>query len=166
MASSHARKLGRSARSETPVAPREDQHEELVELSRMLVGHARSARSRAKRLRVVGPNGETLALPASLVDVLARATAVLTNGEAVAVLPVGRELTTQQAADLLNVSRQYVVRLVNEDRLPCTRTGKHRRLRMEDVLAFKRARDIERSRALAALTSLTEEFSGYDREMK
>jgi excisionase family DNA binding protein len=78
-----------------------------------------------------------------VVDVLERATAVLTNGDAVAILPVARELTTQQAADLLNVSRQYVVRLVNEDRLPCTRTGKHRRLRLEDVLAFKRLRDLE-----------------------
>ena len=132
----------------------------------MLAGHARSARSRAKRLRVVGPNGETLALPASVVEVLERATAVLSNGDAVSILPVGRELTTQQAANLLNVSRQYVVRLVNEDRLPCTRTGKHRRLRMEDVLAFKRARDLERRRALTDLTRLTEEFGGYDREMK
>lgn len=166
MASSHARKLGRRAGAESPVAPQEDQHAELAELSRMLVGHARSARSRAKRLSVVGPNGETLALPASVVDVLERATAVLSNGDAVAILPVGKELTTQQAADLLNVSRQYVVRLVNEDRLPCTRTGKHRRLRLEDVLAFKRVRDLERSRALTDLTRLTEEFGGYDREMK
>jgi len=132
----------------------------------MLAGHARSARSRAKRLRVVGPNGETLALPASVVEVLERATAMLSNGDAVSILPVGRELTTQQAANLLNVSRQYVVRLVNEDRLPCTRTGKHRRLRMEDVLAFKRARDLERRRALTELTRLTEEFGGYDREME
>jgi excisionase family DNA binding protein len=166
MASSHARKLDRRGVAETPVAPQEDQHAELVELSRMLTGHARSAKTRAKRLSVVGPNGETLALPASVVDVLERATAVLTNGDAVAILPVGRALTTQQAADLLNVSRQYVVRLVNEDRLPCTRTGKHRRLRMEDVLAFRQARDLERSRALADLTRLTEEFGGYDREMK
>jgi excisionase family DNA binding protein len=166
MASSHARKLDRPVGAESPVAPQEDQHAELAELSRMLAGHARSARSRAKRLRVVGPNGETLALPASVVEVLERATAVLSNGDAVSILPVGRELTTQQAANLLNVSRQYVVRLVNEDRLPCTRTGKHRRLRMEDVLAFKRARDLERRRALTDLTRLTEEFGGYDREMK
>jgi excisionase family DNA binding protein len=166
MPSSHARKVDRRGGTDTPVAPHEDQHQELVELSRMLVGHARTARSRAKRLRVLGPNGEMLALPASVVDVLERATAVLTNGDAVAILPVGRELTTQQAADLLNVSRQYVVRLVNEDRLPCTKTGKHRRLRMEDVLAFKRVRDLERGRALTDLTRLTEEFRGYDREMK
>jgi excisionase family DNA binding protein len=166
MASSHARKHDRPVGAESPVAPQEDQHAELAEPSRMLAGHARSARSRAKRLRVVGPNGETLALPASVVEVLERETAMLSNGDVVSILPVGRELTTQQAANLLNVSRQYVVRLVNEDRLPCTRTGKHRRLRMEDVLAFKRARDLERRRALTDLTRLTEEFGGYDREMK
>jgi excisionase family DNA binding protein len=137
-----------------------------VELSRLLASHARSSKRRAKRLQVVGASGEALDLPPSVVEVLRRATAVLSSGDAVAILPVGKALTTQQAADILNVSRQYVVRLVNEGRLPATRTGKHRRLRMEDVLAFKRVRDAERRRALDELSMLTEEFGGYDREME
>lgn len=163
MASSHASKL---PRDETPVAAKQDQHAELVKLSQMFIDRARSRKSRATRLHVVGPNGETLALPASVVQVLERATAALTSGDAVAILPVGRELTTQQAADLLKVSRQYLVRLVDEHRLPCSKIGKHRRLIVEDVLAFKRTRDAERGLALGSLAGLTEDFGGYAREMK
>jgi excisionase family DNA binding protein len=91
---------------------------------------------------------------------------VLAHGDAITVVPVGKELTTQQAADLLNVSRQYLVRLLDEARIPYTKTGKHRRLRVEDVLAFKNARDTYRDASLRALTELTEELGGYEREMK
>lgn len=164
MAPSEARNDKR--RHASAVSARDDQQDALVELARLLASHARSSKRRAKRLQVVGSSGEALDLPASVVEVLQRATAVLSSGDAVAILPVGKDLSTQQAADILNVSRQYVVRLVNEGRLPATKTGKHRRLRMEDVLAFKRVRDAERNRALDDLATLTEEFGGYDREME
>jgi excisionase family DNA binding protein len=82
------------------------------------------------------------------------------------VVPVGKELTTQQAADLLNVSRQYLVRLLDEGRILYTRTGKHRRLRFAEVLAFKERRDAERRVALRDLTQLTEDADGYDHELK
>ena len=82
-------------------------------------------------------------------------------GPRVTVVPIGKELTTQQAADLLNVSRQYLVRLLDEGKVPFTKTGKHRRLRMEDVLAFKQTRDKDRKTALDRLTELSEEFGGY-----
>ncbi|CAN5920174.1 hypothetical protein BH11MYX4_BH11MYX4_05390 [soil metagenome] len=79
---------------------------------------------------------------------------------------MGKEVTTQQAADLLNVSRQYLVRLLDEGRIAFRRTGKHRRLRIEDVLAFKDKRDKDRSAGLRELSQLTEELGGYDAEPK
>ena len=96
--------------------------------------------------------------------VLARVVEVLARGDSVAVVPMGRELTTQQAADLLNVSRQYLVRLLDEGRIACRKTGKHRRLRVEDVLAFKTQRDKNRRAGLRELSQLTQDFGGYDAE--
>ena len=61
-----------------------------------------------------------------------------------------------------NVSRQYLVRMLDEGRLPFTRTGKHRRLRIDDVLAFKVRRDRDRGAALDALAAISEESGGYD----
>lgn len=75
---------------------------------------------------------------------------------------MGRELTTEQVAILLNVSRQYVVRLLDEGRIPFHRTGTHRYLHVEDVLAFKKIRDEARRAKLQQLSEMTQEFGGYD----
>jgi excisionase family DNA binding protein len=72
----------------------------------------------------------------------------------------------QQAAGLLNVSRQYLVRLLNEKKIPYTKVGKHRRLRIEDVLSFKERRDRDRRAGLRELSQVTQEFGGYDAELK
>lgn len=76
------------------------------------------------------------------------------------------ELSTQEAADLLNVSRQYVVRLMDEGRLRHHTVGAHRRAFARDVLAFKRDRDKKRRGALRRIVSLSEAAGGYDAERK
>ncbi len=111
--------------------------------------------------RLVAPGGESVALPATVSELIARLAELLARGEAVAIVPSARELTTQQAADLLNVSRQYLVRLVDTGVLPASRTGRHRRLRVVDVLAHKERRDRKRRAALDELTRLSEETGGY-----
>ena len=94
--------------------------------------------------------------------VLERVAEVMARGDSITVVPVGRELTTQQGADILNVSRQYLVRLLDEGRIPFTKTGKHRRVRIEDVLSFKDRRDRERRATLAELTQMSEDFGDCD----
>ena len=111
---------------------------------------------------LIGPGGERHRIPQAVVSGLARMAEVLARGDAVTIVPVGTVMTTQQAADLLNVSRQYLVRLLDEGKLPYDRTGKHRRLKIEDVLAYKQRRDVERDAQLDELAKLTEEFGGYD----
>lgn len=91
---------------------------------------------------------------------------VLARGDSITLVPVGRELTTQQAAELLNVSRQYLVRLLEEGRLKFRKVGKHRRLRIEDVLSFKETRDKDRRAGLRELSRPTEELDGYESETK
>jgi len=91
-----------------------------------------------KGCQLVGPSGETIPIPKSVFYVLERVAEVMARGDSLTVVPVGKEVTTQQAADVLNVSRQYLVRLLDQGRIPSTKTGKHRRLRIEDVLASRK----------------------------
>jgi excisionase family DNA binding protein len=93
---------------------------------------------------------------------LQRVAEVMARGDSITIVPVGHEVTTQQAADMLNVSRQYLVRILDEGRIPYSKTGKHRRLRIEDVLVYKEQRDKERRDKLGALTQMSEELGGYD----
>ena len=71
-------------------------------------------------------------------------------------------MTIQQAADILNVSPSYLMRLLDAGMIPCEANGEQRRLKLKDVLAFKRQRDLERDAKLDELVKLTEEFGGYD----
>lgn len=140
-------------------APREDRAD-LAELS-MLLGANPSSES-APDYELVGPDGVRHRIPESVVYGLARLAEVLARGDALTIVPVGAVMTTQQAADLLNVSRQYLVRLLDAGKLPYDRTGTHRRLHVEDVLAYKRQRDRDRDAQLDALAALTDELGGYD----
>lgn len=73
------------------------------------------------------------------------------------VMPVDTQLTTQQAADLLNVSRPFLIKLLEEGELNHTKVGRHRRVRAEDLFAYKAKRDATRSDALSKLAQLDAE---------
>jgi excisionase family DNA binding protein len=159
MATAAAHRLEEQIRRMSPVTAPPEQHKALAALSELL-GHV-SERRKHPRCELVGPNGERIVLPEAAFYVLERVAEVLARGDAVTVVPVGKELTTQQAADLLNISRQYLVRLLDEGKIPFTKTGKHRRLRIEHVLGFRQQRDQERRTKLDELTALSEELGGY-----
>jgi excisionase family DNA binding protein len=114
-----------------------------------------------ERPRLVGPRGEDVEVPASLFAVLADVVEHLRRGDGVAVVPYHRELTTQQAADLLNISRPYLVRLLDEGCIAYRRLGTHRRLKLGDVVAYKARRDAERRSALDDLAALSQEAGLY-----
>jgi len=118
-------------------------------------GKARSA------IHIVDETGRQVELPAPLAYVMARAALLMAEGRQVSVIADDEMLTTQGAAERLNVSRQYVVRLVDRGSLPAVKVGSHRRLRASDVEAFRMQRDAERDTALDQLASMSEEMSGY-----
>jgi len=144
----------------TPVAAPADQRESVAALME-LVRKVAPDRSGAGAYKLVTPTGEVTELPESVVLLLERIVEVLARGDAITVVPTGKELTTQQAANILNVSRQYVVRLLDDGRIPHRKTGTHRRIRMEDLLAYKRQRDRGRMASLDDLSRLSQEFGGY-----
>jgi excisionase family DNA binding protein len=150
----------------TPVAAPPEQQAQVAALSRALGGMVHPPKRQAPTCQLVGPQGESIDLPASVFYVLERVAEVLARGDSITIVPVNREVTTQQAADLLNVSRQYLVRLLDEGRIAFRKTGKHRRLRIEDVLKFKDERDKDRRAGLRELSQMTQEFGGYDAERK
>lgn len=158
--SNAARSMEDRIRRMTPVAAPPDQQAEVAALFQALERMLQSPLRRAPNCQLVGPKGDSIPLPEAVFYVLERVVEVLASGDSVTIVPVGKELTTQQAADLLNVSRQYLVRLLDEGRIPFRKTGRHRRLRIEDLLAFKEERQKSRQAGLRELTRLSEEFGG------
>jgi len=112
-------------------------------------------------VQIIDANGQHMDLPGPLADVMAHAAALLAEGLSVSVVAEDEMLSTQDAATLLNVSRQYVVRLVDRGKLPAVKVGSHRRLRARDVEAYKAERDTDRDTALDRLAAMTEEMGGY-----
>ena len=127
-----------------------------------------SPNSRRKRgvVQVIDAKGHRHELPILLVDVMYRAAGMLAEGRPVAVLSDENMLSTQAAADLLDVSRQYLVRIVDAGELVALKVGSHRRLRVADVVAFQIARDAKRTSALDRLIELSEATGGYALDRK
>lgn len=92
-------------------------------------------------------------LPMAALQLLSEILSELADGNAVKIVPVHAELTTQEAADLLNVSRPHLVKLLETDKLTYHKTGKHRRVRFDDLMAYKKARDEKSKQALDALAA-------------
>lgn len=120
-----------------------------------------SSTKAGRKVQVVDAKGQRLELSTTLAKVVHRAAELLAEGRPVAVLPEEEMLSTSAAAELLNISRQYLVRMVDAGELAAMKVGSHRRLRAADVAAFKAVRDAKRATALDRLTKLSEEAGGY-----
>lgn len=141
------------------IASQGGEHVAVTRLAGML---NRSRGTKARHgVQIIDADGQHVDLPAPLADVMARAAALLAEGLSVLVVAEDEMLSTQDAAALLNVSRQYVVRLVDRGALPAVKVGNHRRLRARDVEAYKAERDTDRDAALDRLAAMSEEIGGY-----
>jgi excisionase family DNA binding protein len=108
------------------------------------------------------PDGAQIVLPATAAELLRRAIDELTRGRALTLLPFSRDLTTQQAADLLNVSRPYLIQLLDKGELSHHMVGTHRRISLDTLLAYRRESKKRTRAALRELTQLSEELGMYD----
>lgn len=112
----------------------------------------------AVRLVVDDEHRESLTVPRSAVELLARILDHMAKGEGVALVPSHAELTTQQAADMLNVSRPFLIGLLDTEEIEYRRVGKHRRIKAESLMAYMRKDDLRRRQAADDLTTLTQEM--------
>lgn len=105
---------------------------------------------------------EVIQLPRIALVFLTEALIAMAAGHSVRIVPIHSELTTQEGANLLNVSRPHFVKLLEQGLLPFTKTGRHRRVKLSDVLALKSARDEASLNAMGELTGQAQELGmGY-----
>jgi excisionase family DNA binding protein len=109
------------------------------------------------RLRLEGQK-EDMEIPVSAFLLFKQILLEMSKGNAVTLFPVESELTTQQAADLLNVSRPYLVELLDKGLIPFRKVGTHRRLMAADVIAYQRKMQRERREAVERLIALDQEL--------
>ena len=102
-------------------------------------------------------NEEPVELPAGVVDLLMEILGAMASGRGVTIIPENAELTTVEAAEVLNVSRPFLIRLLEEGAIPFRKVGKHRRIRMDDVMAYKEDIDRKRRASLDELARLAQE---------
>ena len=112
---------------------------------------------------LVGPEGEEILLPQPLYDLLHMAVRTLLNGEKFSFVPEDLLLSTNKAANLLNVSRPYLIKLLDNGEIPSAPSvGTHRRVRAQDVLNYKKSRDKQRKKSMKELSSFLQEEGFYD----
>lgn len=116
--------------------------------------------ARHESARLIGPEGGEILLPTSAFHALQRVIEAMSRGESIALVPQGAELTTRQAAELLHVSRPFLVRNLLGKELPFEKVGSHRRVRLEDVLAYRERRARERRALLDDMTAAAQDVEG------
>jgi excisionase family DNA binding protein len=110
------------------------------------------------RLVVEDEHRESLTVPRPAVELLARVLAHMAAGQGVSIVPSQAELTTQQAADMLNVSRPYLIGLLERGEIEYRKVGTHRRILAESLMAYMREDDRKRRAAADELTALSEDL--------
>lgn len=116
------------------------------------------------QLAIRGCNGESddLVLSGHVLQILLDVLSEMSKGNAISLIPHHQELSTQEAANLLNVSRPFLVGLLEKGEIPFRKVGAHRRVLLRDVLGYKESTDILRAQALDDLAALSQgEGMGY-----
>jgi len=106
--------------------------------------------------------GEKIKIPIRALSLLGDILKAMSEGKPISIVPLATEVTTQSAAEMLGCSRPYLVKLLEEGKIPFTKVGKHRRIKFEDVIKYKNQMKEAQKKHLIELMNSDEELGLYD----
>ena len=112
--------------------------------------------------KLIGMDGEEIPLPDSVYQALRQVVHMMAAGRVISLVPHDHYLSSQEAAEILNVSRPFLYTLLNEGQISYTMIGTHRRIQVEDLMEYKRKRDQTRRQALSELVAVSQELGFYE----
>lgn len=133
-------------------------HDEMTNAADAATALAKARNDDGSLTIFVDADGKEMRLAPAVGDVVIDLLGLLARNNMVTIVPTGAELTTQQAADLLNVSRPYLSSLLKDGTIAHIQVGSHRRVRLEDLMAYKARRDAGRRGALREMARLGQQF--------
>jgi excisionase family DNA binding protein len=140
-----------------PVLVQEQEIESIAQLEKILSLEPSQA-------RLVRSNGEECAIPESIYRILRDIVHIMALGQGISIVPHNCQLTTQEAADMLNVSRPFLVKLLEQGEIPYISVGSHRRVIFQDLMTYKEQRKVKRRKSLEELTEFLQEEGFYEEE--
>ena len=141
----------RGARKAQTYLPEADAREELLDFAETMRELESYLAQNSSKAALVDPRGEARPIPDEIFRILDQVTNALAAGEGITVVPQGMTMTTQQAADFLGISRPTMVRLLEAGDIAFDKPGRHRRVRLEDLVAYQANFRAERRAALREL---------------
>ena len=139
-----------------PVSVPDSQGEQVHALHQLL--------QREGKAFLIGKGGEpAIEIPGAVYDLLLKIVRVLEQGNAISIVPVTQDLTTQQAAELLHVSRPFFIKLLESGKMQHHMTGTHRRVYLQDLMAYKQNRDQEKHKAIERMAADADKAGLYDK---
>lgn len=107
-------------------------------------------------------DGQEIEIPSIITKILYEIITILSKGGALTIIPMEKELTTQQAADILNVSRPFLINLLENGDIPFHKTGTHRKIFMKDLREYREQINKNRTNKINEIINLSQEYGLYD----
>lgn len=127
------------------------------------MSNRRGSKTKSELLFHIAKKEQRAALPQGVLELVIFLLNEAALGHSVTLIPSHKDLTTQEAAELLNVSRPFVVKLLEEGKIPFRKIGAHRRIRFIDLMTYKQKSEMEQNKAFNELAKLSQELKlGYD----
>jgi len=143
--------MPRGARKAQTYLPEGGSRDEILDFAALMRELERSLAASSSKAALIDPSGQARPIPDEIFRILVQVTNAFAAGEGITVVPQGMTMTSQQAADFLGISRPTLVRLLEAGEIPFEKPGRHRRVRLEDLIAYQERSRSERRSALREL---------------